>query len=586
MSIRIVIVGGVAGGASAAARARRLSEDSEIILLERGNYISFANCGLPYHIGGSIPERSNLFIQSPESLKRRFRIDVRTGVEVTRIIREDKCVVARILKTGAEERVPYDYLVLSPGAKPLRPAMPGVNSPRVFTLRTIPDMDRIKAAIENDHARQAVVIGGGYLGLEMVEAMRARNLGVTLVEALPQVMNAIDPEMAAFIHQLLAQHGVELRLNTTVTGFQGDDKSVAVQFSSGKSCKADLAILAVGVRPEAALAREAGLELGQLGGIVVDEHMRTSDPAIFAVGDAVEVEQLVGGHKAYIPLAGPANRQGRIAADNIFGRESVYRKTQGTAICKVFELAVGVTGLNEKTLKARKIPYEKICLHPLSHASYYPGAEPITLKLLFSAQGGKILGAQALGKEGVDKRIDVLAVAIRAGMTTFDLENLELGYAPPYGSAKDPVNFAGFVASNFLRGDVKIGHSEEFANPGPDQILLDVRTPSEFKRGTIPGAINVPLDELRNRLAELPAGKQLLVFCQAGLRAYVACRVLTQKGFDCKNLTGGYKIFQAAKGCLTETNPEALKTCDTGKTYESSIGDVKDRKPGGGSCGP
>jgi NADPH-dependent 2,4-dienoyl-CoA reductase/sulfur reductase-like enzyme/rhodanese-related sulfurtransferase len=553
-------------------------------MFERGDYISFANCGLPYHIGGTVPERADLLIQSPDALRRRFRIDVRTAAEVLSIDRERKQVAVKYLKTGKQENMGYDFLVLSPGAEPARPPIPGVDSQRVFTLRNIPDMDRIKAVVDKETPKHAVIVGGGYIGLEMAEALRCRGVEVIMVEALNQVMNFIDPEMAAFLHQHLAQKGVDLHLQTTVTGFKDEGKIVEVRFSNGGSCKCDMAILAVGVKPEVRLAKEAGLKIGDFGGIVVDEHMATSDPSIFALGDAVEVKHLVGGFATYIPLAGPANRQGRIAADNIFGRNSVYHKTQGTAICKVFDLAVGVTGLIEKAARARNIPCEKIYIHPLHHAGYFPGAAPITLKLLFSPLDGKVLGAQAIGAEGVDKRIDVLATAIRAGMSVYDLENLELSYAPPYGSAKDPVNFAGFVASNYLRGDVRICHTEDLVNAQPGQMLLDVRTPGEFKRGTIPGAINIPLDDLRARLAEIPKDKELLVFCQAGLRGYIACRILAQKGFACKNLTGGYKIYQAAVGCK---NPGELKKCDTGQAYESSIADAKTTPPkkSGPGCG-
>jgi NADPH-dependent 2,4-dienoyl-CoA reductase/sulfur reductase-like enzyme/rhodanese-related sulfurtransferase len=548
---RVVIVGGVAGGASAAARCRRLSEDSEIVMFERGEYISFANCGMPYHLSGGIASRDELFVQSPERMRSRFRIDVRTLTEVKRIDRERREVFVRELKTGREERVGYDALVLSPGAEPIKPRIPGVESSRVFTLRTIPDMDRLQAALDREKGGRAVIIGGGYIGLEMAEALKSRGFEVAVVEALPGVMSTLDPEMAAFIEEHLVAKGVELRLKSAVSVIrETGEGGLELELSNGQSLKCGLAVLAVGVKPEVSLAKEAGLAIGGLGGIVVDEQMRTSDPAIYAVGDAVEVRHFLDGKAAYIPLAGPANRQGRIAADNIFGRKSVYQNTQGTSICKVFELVVGITGFNEKSLKARKIPYEKIYVHPLHHAGYYPGAEPITIKLLFSPESGKLLGAQLVGTQGVDKRLDVLAVALRAGLTVFDLEHLELGYAPPYGSAKDPVNMAGFVAANVLRGDVKICHSEQALSPLPNQMLLDVRTSGEFKRGTIPGAVHIPLDDLRDRLSELPREKELLVFCQTGLRSYLACRILSQKGFNCRNLTGGYKIFQAAAGGL------------------------------------
>ncbi len=543
---RIVIVGGVAGGASAAARARRLSESAEIIMLERGEHVSFANCGLPYHIGGVIEDRQRLLVQTPEALRRRFRIDVRTRTEAIRINRGRQSVTARDLQTGAESEIEYDALILSPGAAPLRPPLPGIDSNKVFTLRNIADMDAIKRVVDGERPAHSVVIGGGYIGLEMAEALRERGVGVTLVELSPQVMAPADLEMAAPLHQQLELHGVDLRLETSVTGFDEVDGQLQVRLNQGEPVACGLAILAIGVRPEVTLAREAGLAIGERGGIAVDETMRTDDPNIYAVGDAVEVIDFVAGGNTLIPLAGPANRQGRIAADNIFGRASTYKKTQGTAICKVFDLAIGMTGMSEKSLKRAGRPYEKVYVHPGSHAGYYPGASAITLKLIFEPETGKILGAQAVGADGVDKRIDVLAVAIRAGLTVYDLEELELSYAPPYGSAKDPVNYAGFAAANVLRGDTALCHSEDVQHPGPNQFLLDVRTPVEFAAGAIPGAVNVPLDDLRERLAELPRDKELLVYCQAGLRGYLAGRILDHHGFNNRNLSGGYKLYQYA----------------------------------------
>jgi len=545
---RIVIVGGVAGGASAAARARRLSEEAEIILFERGEHISFANCGLPYHIGGDIPDRKRLLVQTPEAMRRRFRIDVRTQTEVIRIDRAQKLVLARNLATGAEQTEPYDVLILSPGAEPVCPSIPGIEATRVFTLRNLSDMDAIKGLVDEEKSRPAVVIGGGYIGLEMAEALRKRGMGVTLIEIADQVMAPADPEMATSLHQQLRLQGVDLRLRTSVTSFFEEGNILHVQLSTGESLTCGLAILAIGVRPDVKLAREAGLAIGQSGGILVDEYLRTSDPHIFAVGDAIEVTDLVGGFPAAIPLAGPANRQGRIAADNALGGNSIYKGTQGTAICKVFDLAFGMTGMSEKSLKRAGIPYEKVYVHPASHASYYPGAHPIALKLIFHPDNGKILGAQAVGADGVDKRIDVLAVALRAGLSVFDLEEMELSYAPPYGSAKDPINYAGFVAANHLRKDIGLCHVEEILHPREDQQLLDVRTPAEVEAGSIPGAINIPIDELRGRLEELPRDKELLIICQVGLRGYLACRILSQNGFKCRNLTGGYKTYQAFIG--------------------------------------
>lgn len=542
---RILIVGGVAGGASAAARARRLDENAKIILFERGPHVSFANCGLPYHIGGQIKERDRLLVQTPEGLHKRYRLDVRTQTEVLSIDREKCEVVARDLRRGTETRERYDALILSPGAEPIRPPIPGIESRRVLTLRSIPDMDAIIAALKDETAKSAVVVGGGYIGLEMAEALRERGLQVTLVELLNQVMAPADPEMAAPLHQELKLHGVDLRLGTSVTGFRDEEGKLSVQLSTGETLRAGLAILAIGVRPETKLAREAGLKLGPRGGIAVDEHMRTSDPNILAVGDAVEVADFVANTPSLIPLAGPANRQGRIAADAAFGRSTSYMKTQGTAICKVFGLAIGITGLSEKALKKLNRPYEKIYIHAASHAGYYPGAQPLSLKLLFDPKDGKVLGAQAVGADSVDKRIDVLAVAIRAGLTVYDLEDLELSYAPPYGSAKDPVNYAGFVAANVLRGDVRLCSVDEMLNPREDQKLLDVRTPAEVQAGTIPGAVNIPVDALRDRLNELPRDKEYLVTCQAGLRGYVACRIMSQRGYRCRNLSGGYKTYAA-----------------------------------------
>lgn len=541
---RIVIIGGVAGGASAAARARRLSEDAEIILLERGEHVSFANCGLPYHIGGTIAERSKLLVQTPETLYANLRIDVRTKTEAVRIDRERKEVRVRKVDTGEEQSIAYDRLVLSPGAEAIRPPIPGSDSPRVHVLRSMTDMDAIIGVIDDEKPERALVIGGGYVGLEVAEALRHRHIGVTLVELAPQVMGSVDPEMAAPIHQELMQNGVDLRLETSVTSMEDRGDYIAAALSTGDMIDCGLVIMAIGVRPDAALAKDAGLDIGQRGGILVDDHMRTSDPDIYAVGDAIEVKQFVDESPAHIPLAGPANRQGRIAADNALGRDSVYKGTQGTGICKVFSIAAGMTGLNEKCLRRDGVAYDKVYVHPASHATYYPGASQMSLKLLFSTIDGRILGAQAVGADGVDKRIDVLAVAIRAGMTVFDLEELELAYAPPYGSAKDPVNYAGFVAANVLRGDVDIAHSEEFVDPSESQVLLDVRTPAEVAVGTIPGAVNIPLQDLRNRIGEIPRDKEVLVFCQVGLRGYLACRALRQKGFKCRNLTGGYKTWK------------------------------------------
>lgn len=558
---RIVIVGGVAGGASAAARARRLSEKAEIIMFERGKHISFANCGLPYHIGGTIGDRKQLLVQTPESFYNRFRIDVRTHTEVISINPEKKEVSARNLTTGEEFVESYDSLVLSPGAEPVRLPIPGIDSASVFTLRNIRDMDAINNHIAVNNPSDAVVVGGGYIGLEMVEVLHTRGIDVTLVELASQVMVAADPEMTAPVKKELEHYGVEMHFNTSLTGVTELDDKVIAHLSTGETLRCGLIILAVGVKPETALADTAGLDIGDRGGIKVDEHLRTSDPDIFAVGDAVEVTDLVGDFQTLIPLAGPANRQGRTTADIIFGRDSDYKKTQGTAICKVFETAIAMTGMNEKNLKKYGINYEKVYVHPADHAGYYPGATPISLKLLFDPDNGKILGAQAAGRKGIDKRIDVLATAIRAGMTVFDLEHLELTYAPPFGSAKDPVNYAGFVAANVLKGDASLCHIEDVLNPGDNQFLLDVRTVTEFKAGSIPGSYNIPVDDLRERLEEVPRDREVLIYCLVGLRGYLACRILTQNGFTCSNFTGGYKTYSAFREVMPEMFPDDTCGC-------------------------
>lgn len=542
-SHRILIVGGVAGGASAATRARRLSETATIILFERGPYVSFANCGLPYHIGGIIEDRKRLLLQTPESLNARFDLDVRVQSEVLAIDPSTQRVRVRHLKTGREYEEAYDALVLSPGAEPIRPALPGIEDPRIHTLRNLGDMDAILAGLNAAKLGRVLVVGAGYIGLELAESLRHRGLDVVLVERLPQVMAVADPEMVTAIHQELTRQGVDLRLNASVASFERSGELLEAVLADGARVACDLAVLCVGVRPETALAKAAGLQLGRTGGIWVDDQMRTSDPSIFAVGDAVEVGEFVSGDPALIPLAGPANRQGRIAAEVILGRDSRYRATQGTAICKIFDLTFAMTGLSERSLTQKGLAFQRIYVHPADHATYYPGAHAITLKLLFAPDTGRMLGAQALGRSGVDKRIDVLAVALRAGLTVFDLEELELCYAPPFGSAKDAVNMAGFVASNVVRGDVNLWEPEELSTLAPDQLLLDVRTQTEFAQGTIPGAQWAPVDELRERLEDLPRGKELLLFCQVGQRGYVAARMLAQHGFRVRNLSGGYKRY-------------------------------------------
>ena len=541
MAKKILIVGGVAGGASAAARLRRLDEKAEIIMFERGDYISFANCGLPYFIGGTIKTRDDLLLQTPKSFNKRFNVNVRVKSEVVKINHREKTVDVIELPTGRKYTEKYDRLVLSPGAEPVKPAIDGVDSNRVFTLRNVADMDRIDEFIKNENAKKAVVVGAGYIGLEMAENLHSRGLSVQLVDVLDQVMPGMDKEMAAFLHSHLTKRGLALHLGDGVKSLNQTSSSIRVTLKSGKEFECDFAILSVGVRPEVKLAKEAGLEIGSCGGIKVNEHLQTSDPDIYAIGDAVEVRDFVLGNDVLIPLAGPANKQGRMAADNICGRNHTYSGTQGTAILKVFDLTAAMTGANEKALVKTNIEYEKLYLHELNHAGYYPGAKPMHIKLLFSKPEGKILGAQIVGADGVDKRIDVFAVAIRAGMTVFDLQELELAYAPPYGSGKDPMNIAGFAAANILDGTVEINHFAELQN---EDFILDVRTPGEFARGNVPNAKNIPVDELRNRLDELPPDRPIHAYCGVGLRSYIACRILAQNGFEAKNLSGGYMTYR------------------------------------------
>ena len=538
--IKLVIIGGVAGGATAAARARRLSEDAEILLIERGPDVSFANCGLPYHIGGEIPERDALLVTTPDRLRTRYNLDVRVNSEVLSIDRSAREVRVRDRVTGREYREQYDKLILSPGAAPLRPPLEGIDHPRIFSLRNLEDMDHIQAAI-GDHASSAIVVGGGFIGLEMAENLRHRGLNVHLVELLDQVMPPLDREMASSIHEVLTGHGVNLHLGDAVESFADDNGLVTVMLKSGERLTGNLVLLAIGVRPETTLARDAGLDVRERGGIRVDDRMLTSDSDIYAVGDAVVVKDYVTGDEALIPLAGPANRQGRIAADNIFGLDSRYRGTQGTSIVRVFDLVVGMTGASEKVLRRTGRDYEKVYLHPSNHAGYFPGATRLTIKLLFSKADGRVLGAQLTGQQGVDKRIDVLAMAIQAGLTVFDLESAELAYAPQFGSAKDPINMAGFVAANTLRGGVRIAHADELA----EALLVDVRTPQEHQRGAIEGSLLIPLDALRTRYAELPSDRPIVTYCQVGQRGYNAARFLMQRGYDVRNLAGGYTTYRA-----------------------------------------
>ena len=543
MKKRILIVGGVAGGASCATRARRLDEDAEIILFERGPHVSFANCGLPYYVGEVIREEASLLVADAEGLRSRFNLDARVRHEVTAIDRQASEVEVRDLATGRRYRERYDALVLAPGAAPIRPPLPGIDLPGIFTLRGIPDSRDIRNWIEQKKARSAVVVGAGFIGLEMVENLARRGLRVTVVEMTRQVLPPLDAEMAVPVQAHLAEQGVALALGDAVAGFEpGAAGQLTVRTKSGAAYEGDLVILAIGVRPETGLARAAGLEIGPRGGIRVDAQMRTSDPAIWGVGDAVEVRDFVTGQPALIPLAGPANRQGRIAADVICGRDSTFRGSQGTAICGVLGLAIGMTGASEKGLKRAGIAgFETVYLHPAQHAGYYPGAKPMRLKLVFRKSDGLILGAQAVGIEGVDKRIDVIAMAIQKGGTVFDLEEAELCYAPQFGSAKDPVNLAGMAAANGARSDVALALWEELDRE--DLLLLDVRDADEFGQGHIKGARNIALPELRRRLSELPPLREILVYCASGQRSYYACRLLAQHGYRTRNLSGGYKTY-------------------------------------------
>lgn len=543
---RVLIVGGVAGGASCAARLRRLDETVEIVVFDRGPHVSFANCGLPYFVGDVIRDEEKLLMASPELFRDRFEIDVRTCHEVTAVDRARRTISVRDLRAGAEREEPYDVLVLSPGAAPIRPAMPGVDLPGIFAVRTIPDSVHIRRWIAERDARRALVIGGGFIGLEMAENLAHRGLAVTVLEKLRQVMPPLDPEMAQPVSECLAGQGVELRLGDGLARFERDRDAIAAITESGVRLLADIVILAIGVRPETTLAVAAGLPLGPRGGILVDARMRTPDPHIWAVGDAVEVRDIVTGQETILPLAGPANRQGRVAAETICGRASEFRGVQGTAVVGLFGLTAACTGASEKGLRRAGVTrFERVYLHPGHHAGYYPGARPIHLKLLFAVPDGRVLGAQAVGAEGVEKRIDTIAAAIQLGATVRDLAEAELCYAPQFGAAKDPVNLAGMIAVNHLDGDMPLA---EWAKIGSDgALILDVREAAEFAAGHVPGAINVPLSALRRRYAELPHGRDIAVYCGVGQRAYYAVRFLLQHGYRAANLSGGYTTYRALR---------------------------------------
>lgn len=552
MSKKVLIVGGVAGGASAAARLRRIDEKAEIIMFEKGSYISFANCGLPYYIGGAIKERKNLLVQTAEAMKARFNINVRELSEVIKIDRQRKVVEVRNIKDGSIYEESYDVLVLSPGASPVKPPIPGIDSPNIYTLRDIPDTDSIKGFIDEKKPQNAVVVGGGFIGLEMAENLHRAGLKVDIVEALDQVMAPLDYEMAAIVHNHIRGKGCGLHLKDGVKAFESEGSRTAVVLQSGKRIPADMIILSIGVKPNNTLARESGLEIGVTGGIKVNEYLQTSDPNIYALGDAVEVTDYISGNPALIPLAGPANKQGRIVANNIAGRRETYKGTQGTAIAKVFDMAAASTGVNEKTLKklGKELgkDYITTITHSASHAGYYPGGSAMAIKLVYTPQG-RVLGAQIAGYDGVDKRIDDIAIAVRHRMTVHDLQEFELAYAPPFSSAKDPVNMAGYVGSNVLNGDVRTAYWYEAMNADISRtFLLDVREPSEYQKGHIPNAVNIPLDQIRSRLKEIPKDKEIIVNCQVGLRSYIGARIMMQNGFDnVRNLSGGYKTYSAVE---------------------------------------
>lgn len=545
MNKKILIIGGVAGGATAAARLRRLDEKSTIILFERGEHISFANCGLPYYIGETIKSRDKLLVQTVAGMSKKFNLDIRNLSEVTAINRDRKTVTVHNLDTNEIYEESYDELILSPGAKPIVPPIPGLKEANnVFTLRNIPDTDKIKGFVDEKKPQEAVVIGGGFIGLEMAENLAERGVKVTIVEMANQVMAPLDFEMASIIHSHLIEKGANLILEDGVQSFENNGKTITL--ASGKKVNTDMIILSIGVRPENTLAIDAGLHVGERGGIQVNEYLQTNDENIYAIGDAIEVTDYINGKPTMIPLAGPANRQGRIVANNIYGKKETYKGTLGTSVAKVFDLTVSTTGNNEKILKRLGIDYEVIHIHPSSHAGYYPGAFPIALKLIFDRKSGKIYGAQAVGEDGVEKRIDVIATAIKGNLTVEDLTEIELAYAPPFSSAKDPVNMAGYVATNIMYGDVDTIQWHEVDQIIADGgLLIDVREPIEREMGYIKGSINIPLGDIRERLHDIPKDKTVYVSCQVGLRGYLASRILSENGYEVKNVDGGWKTYSS-----------------------------------------
>lgn len=552
--MKVIIVGGVAGGATAAARIRRLDEQAEIVVFERSGYISYANCGLPYYVGDIITDPDELTLQTPESFFRRFRVDMKVRHEVIAIHPERKTVTVRNLDTDTEFEESYDKLILSPGAKPTQPDMPGVGIENVFTLRTVEDTFRIKDYIKKNHPCSVVLAGGGFISLELAENLKELGMDVTIVQNGKQLMNPFDPDMASFIHNELRRHGVNLVFGHVVTGFTKHDGGVEVMLKDKCSLRADMAVLAIGVTPDTELARSAGLELGLKDSIVVNDKMETSVPDIYAAGDAVQVKNFVTGEDDLIALAGPANKQGRIIADNICGLDSRYNGSQGSSVIKVFDLTAATTGINEKRAAKSGIDADSVILSPMSHAGYYPGGKVMTMKVVFEKETYRLLGAQIIGYDGVDKRIDVIATAIRAGMKATELKELDLAYAPPYSSAKDPVNMAGFIIDNIANSGLKqwhVGDADKLPRDG-SVTLLDTRTVGEFRRGHIEGFYNIPVDELRERIAEIPEGKPVYVICQSGLRSYIACRILQGYGYDAFNFAGGFRFYDAV------TNDQAL----------------------------
>lgn len=553
--MKIVIVGGVAGGASAAARLRRLDETAQILIFERSGFISYANCGLPYYIGGVITEKKDLTLQTPESFWSRFRIDALVHHEVLRVDRKNKTVAVKNLVTGRIYEESYDKLILSPGARPIRPELPGIDSERVYTLRTVEDTVKIRESVEKQQVRSAVIIGGGFIGVEMAENLQRLGIEVSLVEKLPQLLGQFDADMVSFLHAHIREKGIQLHLGRSVERFLEEDGGISVCIDGSEKLFADIAIAAIGVLPESTLAAEAGLTLGMKNSIAVNEYMQTSDPDIYAVGDAAEITHRITGQKTVMALAGPANRQARIAADHICGIQRPYMGAAGTSVLKIFDMTAASAGLNERAVRAAGIEYEKVILSPVSHAAYYPRGKVMTLKLLFE-KNGRILGAQIVGFDGVDKRIDVLAAAMQAKLKVTDLCDLDLAYAPPYSSAKDPVNMAGFVAENVLSGKVKqFFYEEALSLPRDGSVtLLDTRTEAEYSRGHAEGFdINIPVDRLRERLEEIDKTKPVYVMCQSGLRSYIACRILTQNGFNCYNFAGGYRVYHSIRSQEAES---------------------------------